>query len=610
MSPACGGERPGRPLPKAPAIPSSPPPWACAPTWAAHCLAGSSHSGMEALLSAWDAVASGHAGQGARVLVVASDALVPGMGTAGEAFTGAAAVAYVLGDDSAAGNGSGPPARLTARATGAMPVVDRYRGDAQGATGDVYDGRAVSRRRVPAAADRHRARPHHARRTRTGPGVAGWAVADPDGKLASAVCKKLGSPLLSADVQAAVGDTGAAAGLLGAVPALAGPHPVGRRHPLLRRGTSYRHRRRCRCAPCPAPKVPSTASVAGRPASYIEAVQARGQVEAMVDPIPMGLPPGGAAFVRGNIEMLVAPRGTLSEVRHGVHPSVDPPHLHRVRERRARCGVARSSRHRAHLRRQPDHAASLQGAPAAVRPRPRGRRPVDGAGFGGGCGRVGHRRRDGARACGATRSSAASPSTATRPAAWRRAARCAPYPEPGNNEKGSAMSWNKVAVVGAGLIKFGELFDQSYEQMADGAFSAAVASVDKGFDPCQRRRRHRGHPAGIAVGPGGHRRQHRPDRHRVGRHPVHPGGERLPVGLRRLSHRRHGRGERRARRRARHRRREDARQVDPRRVSWPAPRPATRSTTGARPPRCSSPPMPPVTCTSSGRRPRCWRRWR
>lgn len=45
------------------------------------------------------------------------------------------------------------------------------------------------------------------------------------------------------------------------------------------------------------------------------------------------------------------------------------------------------------------------------------------------------------------------------------------------------MSWNKVAVVGAGLIKMGELFDQSYEDMAAGAFNAAVASVDKGFDP-------------------------------------------------------------------------------------------------------------------------------
>jgi acetyl-CoA C-acetyltransferase len=47
------------------------------------------------------------------------------------------------------------------------------------------------------------------------------------------------------------------------------------------------------------------------------------------------------------------------------------------------------------------------------------------------------------------------------------------------------MSWNRVAVVGAGLIKFGELFDQSYEQMAAGAFTAAMASVDKGFEPAQ-----------------------------------------------------------------------------------------------------------------------------
>lgn len=47
------------------------------------------------------------------------------------------------------------------------------------------------------------------------------------------------------------------------------------------------------------------------------------------------------------------------------------------------------------------------------------------------------------------------------------------------------MGWNRVAVVGAGLIRFGELFDQSYEQMAFGAFGAAVASVDKGFEPHQ-----------------------------------------------------------------------------------------------------------------------------
>jgi len=44
------------------------------------------------------------------------------------------------------------------------------------------------------------------------------------------------------------------------------------------------------------------------------------------------------------------------------------------------------------------------------------------------------------------------------------------------------VSWNKVAVVGAGLIKFGELFEQSYEQMAAGAFAAALGAVDKGID--------------------------------------------------------------------------------------------------------------------------------
>ncbi|HKF91920.1 MAG TPA: hypothetical protein VKC52_10645, partial [Acidimicrobiia bacterium] len=44
------------------------------------------------------------------------------------------------------------------------------------------------------------------------------------------------------------------------------------------------------------------------------------------------------------------------------------------------------------------------------------------------------------------------------------------------------MGWNRVAVAGAGLIKFGELFEQSYEQMAAGAFQAAVANVDRGIE--------------------------------------------------------------------------------------------------------------------------------
>jgi len=42
--------------------------------------------------------------------------------------------------------------------------------------------------------------------------------------------------------------------------------------------------------------------------------------------------------------------------------------------------------------------------------------------------------------------------------------------------------WNRAAVVGAGLIRFGELFDQSYEQMAAGAWAACSDSVDRGVD--------------------------------------------------------------------------------------------------------------------------------
>ncbi|MGQ9653423.1 MAG: thiolase C-terminal domain-containing protein [Thermodesulfobacteriota bacterium] len=45
------------------------------------------------------------------------------------------------------------------------------------------------------------------------------------------------------------------------------------------------------------------------------------------------------------------------------------------------------------------------------------------------------------------------------------------------------MGWNKVAVVGVGMIKFGELFEKSYEALLQEAYLAAIASVDKGFDP-------------------------------------------------------------------------------------------------------------------------------
>ena len=103
------------------------------------------------------------------------------------------------------------------------------------------------------------------------------------------------------------------------------------------------------------------------------------------------------------------------------------------------------------------------------------------------------------------------------------------------------MTWDRVAVVGAGMIKFGELFEQSYEQMAAGAFKAAIASVDKGFDPSDDRRRDRRHPERQPLGPGRRRGQHGPERRRPLGDPVHPGGERLPLGFRRVPHRGDGR---------------------------------------------------------------------
>lgn len=45
------------------------------------------------------------------------------------------------------------------------------------------------------------------------------------------------------------------------------------------------------------------------------------------------------------------------------------------------------------------------------------------------------------------------------------------------------MAWNQVAIVGAGLIPFGELFDMSYEAMIQQAYLRAIQSVDKGMDP-------------------------------------------------------------------------------------------------------------------------------
>lgn len=272
--------------------------------------AGSPHAGMEALIAAWDALAAGHAEV---ALVVTSDALVPGLGTAAEVATGAGASAVVLVALPGDSNGAGPPAQLVNRAGRTMAVVDRTRGDDDPGTADVYDGRLFREEvylpLVAAAAEALGAKER-------------WSLSDPDGKLAPAAAKRLGGMLVSAGAQGAVGDAAAAGPLLGAAESLGTPGSLG--------VIGYGGGRVTAVAvdvrrPVPGADGVVAALSGGQTVGYVEALKARGQLRPQTDPIPMGVPPGGAAFVRGNAEMLAlegarcAACGTVS-----TPPSIHP----------------------------------------------------------------------------------------------------------------------------------------------------------------------------------------------------------------------------------------------------------------------------------------------
>jgi hydroxymethylglutaryl-CoA synthase len=118
------------------------------------------------------------------------------------------------------------------------------------------------------------------------------------------VAKRLGGPLVSAPVAAALGDTGAAAALLGAAAGCAEtatPAALG----LIAYGGGRATAVTVELSR-PVPGAADTGAVVagGRRVGYVEAIRARGQLAPMSDPIPMGVPPAGAAFVRGNVEML------------------------------------------------------------------------------------------------------------------------------------------------------------------------------------------------------------------------------------------------------------------------------------------------------------------
>ena len=246
---------------------------------------GSPHAGMEALLGAADAVGSGSA----RVaLVVVSDAVVPGAGTTFEERCGAGAAAIVLVADDG-------PASVGARVTRTHPYLGRFRGDGETATRDLYDSR-LFREEVflPTMRD-------------VGEQLAtldirAWSVPDPDGRLGTTVAKQLdaGTPS-SATVYTQLGDTGAAAALLGAIGAL----DAGGNVALI----GYGGGRATGVVIAAERAVPGAASVAaiiaeGQPTNYPAVLRSRNQLVPSGETVPMGVPPESAQLVRGADEIL------------------------------------------------------------------------------------------------------------------------------------------------------------------------------------------------------------------------------------------------------------------------------------------------------------------
>lgn len=247
--------------------------------------AGSPHAGMDALLTAADAIAAGSA----RVaLVIVSDALLPGLGTSFEARCGAGAAAVVL-------SAEGGSAVLSTRVTRTQPLLDRYRGDDESVTRDLYDPRLFREEMfLPVVRE--------VGEQLAAFDVRAWSLPDPDGRLGAAVARQIGATnVASPAVYAAVGDTAAAAPLLGGIGALDAPGAVAIVGSGGGRTTGV-----VITVDAPVPGASTVAAVLseGRPATYNEVLRARGQLAPAGELIPMGVPPESALFARGADEML------------------------------------------------------------------------------------------------------------------------------------------------------------------------------------------------------------------------------------------------------------------------------------------------------------------
>ena len=257
-----------------------------APTIGGTLCAGSAHAGMEAFVAGTDAIAAGSA----RIaLVIASDAVRPGPGTGFEARCGAGAAALVLTLDGAAG------ASIGTRVTRTRPFLDRYRGDGEIDNRDMYDPR-LFREEIFLPVVRH------VTETLAAFDVRAWSLPDPDGRLGAVLARGVAATETpSATVYSAIGDSGAAAALLGGIAALDAAGLVaivgtggGRTTGVLIDAD----------VPVPGAAATLDALSGGKPTTYPEALRARGQLQPVGETIPMGVPPESAMFVRGADEML------------------------------------------------------------------------------------------------------------------------------------------------------------------------------------------------------------------------------------------------------------------------------------------------------------------
>lgn len=252
---------------------------------------GSPHAGVDALLAAADAVASGRVGT---ALVVASDAILPALGSGFETSCGAGAAAVVLRSEG--------PAPLRTVVSRWRPVLDRYRGDSEDTTRDVYDARLFREQvflplcaEVVDAVGSVAAEPAGTRPSR-------WSLPDPDGRLGAALARRAGvDEVASRAARLELGDTGSAAALLGAAAALAAPGALG----LLAYGGGRATAVVVEVdAPVPGSECAAADLAVGEATSYTSALRARGGLRPQGEVVEMAVPPGSAMFVRGSSEML------------------------------------------------------------------------------------------------------------------------------------------------------------------------------------------------------------------------------------------------------------------------------------------------------------------